>query len=195
MSDDVTDRPVRRQRVDAQRNLETLVDAARVAFAESGVDVPARDVADRAGVGVGTLYRHFPQRSDLVIAVFRRAVDAAADAAPALAAEHEPGEALVRWIRRFTEFLATKRGLAAALHSGDPAFESLPDYFMGRFGPALEQLLTSAAATGEFRDDVSAPYLLHAVGNLSLPWDGESPEYNRAMVEVLIDGLRVPGGR
>jgi AcrR family transcriptional regulator len=122
----------RRLRADAKRNIDSLLEAAKTVFATSGVDAPAKEIADLAGVGVGTLYRHFPQRSDLVKAVFQREVDACADAASALAAAHEPGEALARWVRRYTEFVATKRGLAAALHSGDPAFDALPGYFMGR---------------------------------------------------------------
>lgn len=97
-------------RADARRNLDALVDAAREVFAEHGVDAPAKVIADRAGVGVGTLYRHFPLRSDLVVAVFRQAVEDCADAAGTLSAEHAPDEALALWLRRFTGFVATKRG-------------------------------------------------------------------------------------
>jgi len=99
----------RRLRADAQRNAESLLEAAKTVFGTSGVDAPAKEIADLAGVGVGTLYRHFPQRSDLVKAVFQHEVDACADAAPALAAAHPPGEALARWLHRYTEFVATKR--------------------------------------------------------------------------------------
>src|ERR1700761_656975 len=122
----------RRLRADAQRNLDALLQAAMTVFAKSGVDAPIREIAEQAGVGVGTLYRHFPQRSDLIAAVFRHEVDGCADAAPVLAAEHEPEEALRRWVARYVDFLAAKRGLAAALHSGDPAYEVLPDYFEKR---------------------------------------------------------------
>ena len=125
----------------------SLLEAAKSVFGTAGVDAPAKEIADLAGVGVGTLYRHFPQRSDLVKAVFQREVDACADAAPALSAAHEPGEALAQWLHRYTEFLATKRGLATALHSGDPAFDALPGYFMRRLGPALGSLLEAAAAS------------------------------------------------
>ena len=88
----------RRVRVDAQRNLDALLQAAKNVFATSGVDAPVREIAEKAGVGVGTLYRHFPQRADLIAAVFRREMDACADAAPILAAEHPPGEALALWL-------------------------------------------------------------------------------------------------
>jgi AcrR family transcriptional regulator len=118
--------PARRRRADAQRNLDSLLQAAKSVFGTTGVDAPAKQIADLAGVGVGTLYRHFPQRSDLVRAVFQREVDACADAAPALSAALDPGAALATWLGRYTEFLATKRGLATALHSGDPAFDALP---------------------------------------------------------------------
>ncbi|MFJ3379145.1 TetR/AcrR family transcriptional regulator [Curtobacterium sp. NPDC090217] len=175
-------------RADARRNLDALTDAAKTVFATDGVDAPAKVIADRAGVGVGTLYRHFPQRSDLVVAVFQRAVDACADAAPVLAAEYAPDEALARWLQRFTEFVATKRGLASALHSGDPAFEALPDYFLGRLGDALTGLLDAAAAAGTIRADVDARQLLHAVANLC--HGAPTPEQSQLMVGLLVDGLR-----
>lgn len=183
------DRASRRVRADARRNIDALLDAAKAVFAESGVDAPVREIAARAGVGVGTFYRHFPQRSDLVTAVFRHEVDACADAAPVLAAEYEPGEALARWLQRYTGFFAAKRGLAAALHSGDPAFDALPAYFQERFVPALGSLLDAAVATGEIRAGVDPYDLLQAVGNLSLPAE-EDPGHTRRMVALLIDGLR-----
>ncbi len=183
------ERAPRRMRVDAQRNLDSLLEAATAVFGTSGVDAPAKEIADLAGVGVGTLYRHFPQRSDLVKAVFRREVDACADAAPAMAAAYEPGEALTRWLHRYTEFLATKRGLATALHSGDPAFAALPGYFLQRFGPTLGSLLDAATAGGEIRADVSATDLLHAVANLCLPVPEEGAAYSQRMVALLMDGL------
>jgi AcrR family transcriptional regulator len=154
------------------------------------VDAPAKEIADLAGVGVGTLYRHFPQRSDLVKAVLQHGIDACADAAAALAAAHEPGAALENWLHRYTEFLATKRGLATALHSGDPAFDALPGYFYQRLEPALGSLLDAAAATGEIRADISASDLLRAVALLCTPVSDEGIAYSQRMVTLLIDGLR-----
>lgn len=180
----------RRMRSDAQRNLGSLLEAAKTVFGSSGVDAPAKEIADLAGVGVGTLYRHYPQRSDLVKAVFQREVDACADAAPRLAAEHEPVVALAKWLDRFTEFVATKRGLATALHSGDPAFDALPGYFMQRLGPALGGLLETAAAAGEIRADISPKELLYAVSTLCMPVTDEGPAYSQRMVGLLVDGLR-----
>jgi AcrR family transcriptional regulator len=180
----------RRLRADAQRNVGALLEAAKVVFAASGVDAPAKEIADLAGVGVGTLYRHFPQRSDLVKAVFQRGVDDCADAATELAAAHQPAAALALWLHQYTEFLATKRGLAAALHSGDPAFDALPGYFMERLGPALGSLLEAAGAAGEIRADISARDLLHAIAQLCVPVPDDGPAYSQRIVAVLIDGLR-----
>jgi AcrR family transcriptional regulator len=183
-------RAPRRLRADAQRNIGSLLAAAKAVFGTSGVDAPAKEIADLAGVGVGTVYRHFPQRSDLVKAVLQHEIDACADAAPALAAAHEPGAALANWLHRYTEFLATKRGLASALHSGDPAFDALPGYFYQRLEPALGSLLDAAAATGEIRADISARDLLLAVALLCTPVPDEGIAYSQRMVTLLIDGLR-----
>jgi AcrR family transcriptional regulator len=178
-------------RVDAQRNIDALLAAAKAEFAAQGVDVNVRAIAARAGVGTATLYRHFPLRSDLVSAVFRREIDACAAAAPLLAAAHGPDEALELWLQRYTEFVATKHGLAAALHSGDPAFNSLPRYFHEHLGPALQMLLENAEAAGAVRAGVDPPDLLGAVANLCIPAPG-SDDHSRAhrMVALLLDGLR-----
>ena len=180
----------RRQRADARRNVDALLDAATAVFAQSGVDAPVREIAARAGVGVGTVYRHYPKRSDLVAAVFRHQVDACSEAAPALAAEYGPAEALDRWLARFVDFLATKRGLVAALHSGDPAFDALPAYFDERFHPAVAALLDAAVAAGEVRDDVPAVDLLLAVAHLCLPAERVGPGHAHRMTAVLLRGLR-----
>jgi AcrR family transcriptional regulator len=187
---DAPERAPRRLRADAQRNIDSLLEAAKAVFGTSGVDAPAKELADLAGVGVGTLYRHFPQRSDLVTAVFQREVDACADAATALSAAYQPAAALTKWLHRYTEFVATKRGLAKALHSGDPAFDALPGYFRRRLEPTLGSLLEAAAASGEIRADISPRYLLYAVANLCLPVPGEGVAYSQRMVALLIDGLR-----
>ena len=181
------DRPVR---ADARRNIDALLDAAMAVFMTSGVDAPVREIAEKAGVGVGTVYRHFPNRADLVAAVFRHEIDACADAAPVLAAEHAPGEALARWMQRYAAFIANKRGLATALHSGDPAFDSLPEYFHGRLTPALAALLSAAAEAGEVRADVEPDDLLGAVASMCMQARAEKPDHARRMVALLVDGLR-----
>jgi len=172
-------------RADAQRSRDALLAAAKAVFASSGADAPVREIADKAGVGIGTFYRHFPQRADLVIAVFEREIIDCADAAPSLAAQYPPGEALERWVERFLGFVATKRGLVAALHSGTPAFE--PRYFDDQLAPALGMLLGAAAAAGEIRTGVDGRDLLVAIANLC--WR-DGPEKATPMVRLLLDGLR-----
>lgn len=174
-------------RSDAVRNLDALLAAAKAVFARSGVEAPVREIAEEAGVGVGTLYRHFPQRVDLIVAVFRREVDACADAAIDIARDYPPGEAVARWMQRFVDFVGTKRGLAAAFQSGDPTFRPLHDYLVTKLVPALSGLLQAAAAGGEMRSDIDAAELLNAAGSVA---HGELQQARR-MVALLVDGLRV----
>lgn len=177
-------------RADAQRSLDALLQAAKAVFATSGVDAPVREVVEKAGVGLGTLYRHFPRRADLIAAVFRREIDACADAASVLAAEFPPFEALAGWMQRYAAFIAAKRGLAKALHSGDPAFDSLSGYFDQRLRPALGALLEAAVAAGEIRDDADADELLGAVASLCMSTHNAGPGRAERMVALLVDGLR-----
>jgi AcrR family transcriptional regulator len=180
----------RRVRADAQRSLDALLRAAREVFITSGVDAPVREIAEKSGLGLGTLYRHFPRRSDLVAAVFRNEIDACAEAAPVLAAAHPPFEALAAWMQRYAAFIAAKRGLAKALHSGDPALDSLPGYFDQRLRPALRGLLETAAEAGEIRTDVDADELLSAAAGLCMSPRSAGPGHAGRMVSLLIDGLR-----
>jgi AcrR family transcriptional regulator len=177
-------------RADAQRSLDALLQAAKTVFAASGVDAPVREIAETAGVGLGTLYRHFPQRADLIAAVFRREMDACADAAPILAGEYGPFEALMNWLQRYAAFVGTKRGLAKALHSGDPAFEALPMRFEQRLRPAFRTLVQAAVAAGEIRADVDADELLGAVASLCMSAHNTAPGRAERMVALLVDGLR-----
>lgn len=180
-------RPVR---ADARRNLDALLRAAMAVFAEEGVDAPIRTIATRAGVGVGTVYRHFPQRSDLVQAIIRSEVEACVEAASTLRAAHAPGEALASWMQRLVDLAATKRGLGPALHSGDPALQSLPDYVFGQLTPALRGLLDAAAAAGAARADVDAGELLLAGLRLAAPASEGDVAQARRMMALLVDGLR-----
>jgi AcrR family transcriptional regulator len=176
----------RRRRADAQRNLDALLDAAKTVFAASGVDAPAKEITDRAGVGVGTLYRHFPQRSDLVLAVLEREIDACAAAGASMA--------LREWVGSYTDLVATKIGLASALHSGDAAHQSLRAYVYERMVPVLQRLLDDARAAGRVRDDVDAKDVLHAIGLLCQPVPGEDLGYGRRLVDVFLDGLSADVG-
>jgi AcrR family transcriptional regulator len=184
----------RRKRADGLRKMDSLLQAAMGVFAKSGVDAPVREIAEMAGVGLGTVYRHFPQRSDLIVAVFRNQMDACADAASVIASKYEPGEALARWMQRYVDFIGTKRGLAAALHSGDPAYSALPGYFDKRLRPALERLLDAAVRAGVVRPGIEADDLLRAVATLCHGPHGQEPAYARKMVELLVDGLRYGAG-
>ena len=179
-----------RKRADAQRNVSALLDAAAAVFVTSGVEAPGRDIAVRAGGGVGTSYRHFPTRPDLVVAVYRHQVEACAQAAPALLAEASgPYEALAQWIDLFVDFLVTKHGLAAAMHSDAAGFETLHTWFLDRLVPACAQLLDAAAAAGEVRADVEALLLMWGVGNLCI--GAEDDRYDaRRLVRLLLAGLR-----
>lgn len=183
----------KRVRADAQRSTDALLEAAKKVFAKSGVDAPVREVAEKAGVGIGTVYRNFPTRSDLIAGVFRREVDACVAEATTLANTHPPCEALSLWLHRYTQFISTKKGLASALHSGDPAFATLPDYFRESFEPALAALLHRAAEAGDIGGDVDPYDLLRAIGNLSVASGEDGAAHIRRIVDLLIQGLRFNG--
>jgi AcrR family transcriptional regulator len=180
-----------RKRADARRNEATLVDAAAAAFVTTGVDVSVRDIASRAGVGVATIYRHFPTRADLIVAVYRHQIEACAEAGPVLlACSSTPHAALARWIDQFVDFLITKHGLAEALQSDAAAFAALHAYFLERLVPVCAELLAAAAAAGEIPADTDAYELLRGVGNLCVGAEN-NPRYDaRRMVELVLIGLR-----
>lgn len=180
----------RRVRADAQRNVVTLLQAAKEVFSESGIDAPVRDIAIRAGVGIGTVYRHFPRRPDLIAAVFSHELDACADAAEALAAAHPPFEAFAIWMRRFVDLAATKQGLAQALHSGDPAFEALPARREQRLRPAFRTLFEAAVAAGAIRSEIEPDEFLNAAASLCMSARDGHTESAQRMIATLVNGLR-----
>ncbi|GAA3543571.1 TetR/AcrR family transcriptional regulator [Kribbella ginsengisoli] len=184
--------PAPRKRADARRNEKTLLDAAAAAFVTSGVDVPVRDIAAKAGVGVGTIYRHFPTRADLIVAVYQHQVEACVQAGPALlASSSTPYAALAAWIDLFVDFLVTKHGLAKAMQSGDSAYQSLHGSFIDRLVPVCGQLLEAAGAAGEIRPGIGGFELMFAVGNLCSGADYGDARYDaRRMVDLLVAGLR-----
>src|SRR5262249_33437293 len=145
----------------------------------------------KAGVGVATIYRHFPERSDLIAAVFRKEVDACAEAALRMSARYSPREALDRWLKRFIDFIATKRGLSAHLHSVEPADEPLPHARLDTLVRALRGLLSAAASAGDIRSDVEPIDLMLAIARLCSPDEkGVMTKQSLRMVALLIDGLR-----
>jgi AcrR family transcriptional regulator len=180
-----------RKRADARRNEQTLLDAAAAVFVTSGVQAPVRDIAAKARVGMGTIYRHFPTRADLVIAVYRHQIEACAEAGPTLLASSDSAHAaLAAWIRMFVDFLVTKHGLAAALRSDNASFEALRTYFLDRLVPVCDQLLAAAADAGEIRSDVTAYELMYGIGNLCVGLDSDSRYDARRLIELLVAGLR-----
>lgn len=184
-----TQRP---QRADAARNLSSLLAAARQVFAAAGVDAPSRQIAEAAGVGVGTLYRHFPRRSDLILAVLARELDECVEEARRLAGTGSPQAALTDWIDRYVALVATKQGLAAALHSGDPAYDGLPERLMGQLAPAFGELLERAVEAGQVRGDVSAAEILTALALVCQPVPGTEADFGPRMAALLLSGLK-PG--
>ncbi|WP_321958282.1 helix-turn-helix domain-containing protein [Burkholderia cenocepacia] len=184
----------RHVRADAQRNIDAILRTAAKSFSRSGVDVSVREIAERAGVGVGTLYRHFPTRADLVVAVFRKEVDECVDTVSVLIAGYPPADALARWVEHYVKFIDTHRGLAEALNSGDPALKGLPAHFYERLRPAVQDLLDAAAEAGEVRAGVKASELLHAVAMLCVPSHCGEPTDPQRMVGMFMDGLRYRAG-
>lgn len=191
MDSEATVEPTARsKRADARRNERALLDAAAACFVTSGVDAPVREIAARAGVGTATIYRHFPTRADLVVAVYRHQVDACAAAAPALlASSPSPFAALAAWIDLFVDFLVTKHGLARVLQSSDPCLDPLHSYFLERLVPACAHLLDAAARAGEIRPDLDALALMRGVGGLCIGADHLQDYDPRRLITVLLDGL------
>ena len=188
--DEGAGQPTRKMRADAQRNEQTLLAAAAAVFVKSGVEAPVRDIAAAAGVGVGTIYRHFPTRADLVVAVYRHQLEACAEAGPVLLANSgSPHAALGQWVNLFVDFLVTKHGLATVLQPGSASFDALHTYFLDRLVPVCAQLLAAAAQAGEISADIDAYELMRAIGNLCVGADND-PHYDaRRMVKLLVAGL------
>lgn len=178
-------------RADAQRSADALVQAAGKLFSTRGVDVTTREIASLAGVGMGTLYRRFPRRADLVGAVFQRELDALADASATLARDHPPFEALARWTQLYVDLLATKRGLARAVRSDDPVYVGMAAQFEQRLHPAARSLYESALVSGEVRPDLDAAEMLAAVSALCMSTFDGRPDHAGRVVAIFMAGLRM----
>jgi AcrR family transcriptional regulator len=183
----------RKPRADAQRNRERLVDVAKLAFAEAGPDVSLDEIARRAGVGIGTLYRHFPTRDAVVEAVYRREVRQLAEAATRLAESLPAGEALHQWMRLFVEYIATKKVIASALGSIVGGASELYASSGVQITEAMSLLVRRAAASGDIRAEVDPDDLLRALvgftyGNGSPGWRASALR----LIDILMDGLRPP---
>jgi AcrR family transcriptional regulator len=187
--------PARAQRSDAARNRERLVEVASDAFAREGVDASLERIAKGAGVGVGTLYRHFPTRDALVEAVFRRNVEAVVTDADELLATKPPGEALAEWMQRFVAYVAAKRGLATHLKSVLAADSELFTHSHAQLSSAIERLVTAAAGSGDIRSDADPTDVLRALSGVCLMSDAPGWQDQACRISALLmDGLRYGAG-
>ncbi|MBV9246996.1 MAG: TetR/AcrR family transcriptional regulator [Methylobacteriaceae bacterium] len=189
--EEVLGRTARRPRADAVRNRERVLEAAKTVFSPGGPDASLEAVARHAGVGIGTLYRHFPTREALFEAVYRREVQQLADLAEELKTEAEPAEALRRWMHSNVEFVATKKGMSAALALAAYKPSELHAYTAERLTKAVAGLLDRAVAAGEIRADISAEDLLRAL--VAMCYMNNQPGWQVSvlrLVDVFVDGLR-----
>lgn len=189
--DDHTDQ-ARKPRADAVRNRERVLAAAKLVFNAGGPEASLEAVAKRAGVGIGTLYRHFPTREALFEAVYRREVEQLSELAEQLKNAKDPVEALRRWLRSGVEFVATKKGMSAALALTYQSSSELAAFSMDRLTKAIGSLLDRAVADGQMRGDLSPEDLLRAL--IGMCYMHDQPGWQSSvlrMLDVFVDGLRV----
>jgi AcrR family transcriptional regulator len=194
MTDESADM-VRKPRADAVRNRERVLEAAKAVFSAGGPDASLDAVAKRAGVGIGTLYRHFPTREALFEAVYRREVEQLGELAEQLKREASPVEALRRWLRSNVEFVATKKGMMAALALAVNSRSDLSAYSFDRLTKAVGALLDRAVAAGEIRADVGPEDVLRALVGMCYLHD--QPGWQASvlrLMDVFVDGLCVRDG-
>jgi AcrR family transcriptional regulator len=187
------ERPARKPRADARRNRERLVDAAKAAFAEGGAEVSLEEIARRARVGIGTLYRHFPSRDAVLAAVYRREVQQMADAADRLLTSEAPAEALHEWMRLFVDYIATKKVIAPALGSFAGGAAGISAASGLSIVDAVTRLVERARAAGDIRPDTDPADIGRALigftyGNAGAGWEASALR----LIDILMDGLRTP---
>jgi AcrR family transcriptional regulator len=178
-------------RADARRNRDQIVATARELFAELGPDAPLDLVARRAGLGSGTLYRHFPTRGELIEAVYRDDIAELADSAARLARQHPPLPALQLWVREVLIPTQEPGGVGAALHA---ALAGAPDVLAGakqEFTDAVNQLVEAAQAAGHVRRDITSGDILRMTHGIAVA-SADAPDARRRMVMVMFDGMRAP---
>jgi AcrR family transcriptional regulator len=186
--------PGRKLRADGVRNRERLIEAAKAGFAEAGPEVSLEEIARRAGVGIGTLYRHFPTRDAMVEAVYRREVQQLADGATRLLGSLSPGEALHQWMRLFVDYVATKKLIGPALTAMVGGVSELYASSGVTITEAVTLLVARAVANGDIRPDTDPNDVLRALvalsyGNTDPGWEASA----RRLIDILMDGLRAPG--
>src|SRR5882762_668736 len=183
--------PARKPRADSARNRQLLMDAAKVGFSGVGLDVSLEEIAVRAGVGIGTLYRHFPTREAVVEAVYRREVEQLAEAVPQLLETSPAAEALHKWMHLFVDYIATKRMIAPSLGAAASRTPTLHATSTELITRAISTLVKRAVASGDVRKDIDPSDLLRALvgvsyGNPDAGWEASA----RRLVDILMDGLR-----
>lgn len=183
----------RRPRSDGQRNREHLLNVAKTAFTAGEIDIPLDEVARRAGVGIGTLYRHFPNRDALIEAVYRVELDRLADAAPVLATQHPPVEALRAWMRLFVDYIAAKQVIAPALNGLVGGTSALYAQSGIVLQGAIDTLVAAAVASGDLNAEIEPLDLLRALAGVSNFSAGPGWETSaKRLVDILIAGSRAP---
>ena len=186
------EKPTRKPRADAARNRERVLEAAKVVFSAGGPEASLEAVARTAGVGIGTLYRHFPTREALFEAVYRHEVQHLADLAERLKQQAQPIEALRQWMRSNVKFVATKKGMSAALALAAYKNSELFSYSFDRLTRAVGGLLDQAIAAGDIRADITPEDLLRALVGMCYMHD--QPGWQASvlrLVDVFVDGLRI----
>jgi AcrR family transcriptional regulator len=185
------DRPMR---ADAQRNRARLLEAAVRAFSQEGPEVTLDAIAKDAGVGIGTLYRHFPTRESLVEAAYRNELARLCDAVPELLADRPPDEATRRWMDLFVDYMTTKRGMADALRAVIASGRNPYEHSRGQLISAITALLRAAGEAGALRRDIEPADVLASLGGVSLT-AGELAQREQAgrLLDLLMDGLRYQG--
>jgi AcrR family transcriptional regulator len=181
----------RKPRADSARNRQLLVDTAKTAFAQVGLEVSLEEIARRAGVGIGTLYRHFPSREAVVEAVFRHEVEQLAEAVPRLLESSPPAEALHQWMHLFVDYIATKRLIAPSLSAAVARTPSLYTSSTELIMQAISTLVKRAVESGAVREDIDPGDLLRGMvgvsyGNTDPSWEASA----RRLIDLLMDGLR-----
>ena len=181
----------RRPRSDGQRNREHLLNVAKTAFTAGEIDIPLDEVARRAGVGIGTLYRHFSNRDALIEAVYRIELDRLADAAPVLATQHPPVEALRAWMRLFVDYIAAKQVIAPALNGLVGGTSALYAQSGIVLQGAIDTLVAAAVASGDLNAEIEPIDLLRALAGVSNFSAGPGWETSaKRLVDILIAGSR-----
>lgn len=180
----------RPMRADARRNYERVLQTARATFAEQGAETSLEEVARRAGVGVGTLYRHFPNRLALFEAVYRESVDSLDASAEKLQASQPPWPALEQWLGELADFATTKRALVHEMMDAIGKDSELATHSRATVNARMTELLERAQEAGVARRDVSGPDLIRMVGGCTMMPDLE-PGQQQRMLRVVLDGIRV----